>query len=175
MQNLIVAIESAFADVEFPGADNLTDSTYGTEPAALIEEFHDQRDWRALTTDFLNKAPDGFGTALSFFSDRALRFYLPAYLIADIEGRLESGNDPAFRLCNNVTPGGEKVKLAKVWGGGTMGERDRACFGNFSDQQVAAIVTYLWWKLEELGGRDEVIEQAMLHYWMPRMASRTRR
>ncbi len=169
MQKLIAAIESAFAEGEFPGEDQLTDSTYGDEPAALIDEFRDQRDWRALTTEFLNNAPDGFGSALSFFSAGALRFYLPAYLIADLEDRLISGNDPAFRLCNNVTPGGEKVKLAKLWGGGTMGERDRACFDAFSAQQVAAIVAYLWWKLEQSGGHDEVIEQAMMHYWLPRL------
>lgn len=168
MSDLIEMIETSFADVQFPGDDDLTDSTYGEEPALLIEEFSDKVDWRVLTTDLLNKSPGGYGSALSFFSYRSLRFYLPAYLIADIEDRLESISDPAFRLCVNVTPGGGKQKLAKVWGGGTMGDRDKAGFDLFSPKQVSAIAAYLWWKLESVGGYDEVIEQALINYWLPR-------
>ncbi len=90
MNALIQKIEQAFANVEYSGDDNLTDSTYGEEPAALIEDFRGKTDWRALDPAFLNQAPDGWGTALSFFSADALRFYLPAYLIADIRGLLVS-------------------------------------------------------------------------------------
>ncbi len=167
MQSLIEQIQSAFSDVPFPGELDLTDSSYGNEPELLRVEFRDKTDWTSLSTEFLNYAPGGFGSALSFFSDKAFRFYLAAYLIADIENRLEA-IDPAHSLCSSVTPGGEKQKLAQIWGGGTMGDYARRKFSLFTPEQVIAIVEYLWWKLESVGGYDEVIEQALMHYWLPR-------
>ena len=176
MSALIAKIEHAFAGVKYPGDEDLTDSTYGEEPAALAEEFRGKTDWRQLDAEFLDQAPDGWGSALSFFSANALRFYLPAYMIADIRGTLEC-SDPAVRLCLSLAPLGEKQKIAKIWGGGTMGERARAEFANYDAKQVSAIVAYLWWKLEAgswkleaLGGYDPLIEQALENYWLERDA-----
>jgi len=165
MQSLISRIEQAFADVSYPGDEDLTDSTYGEEPAALVEAFRGKTDWRALSAEFLDQAPDGWGTALSFFSGNALRFYLPAYMIADIRGQL-SVSDPAIRLCASLTPLGGMQKIAKFWGGGTMGERARAEFAVYDAEKVSVIVDYLWWKLESVGGHDEIIEQALENYWL---------
>lgn len=164
---LIAKIEQAFADVAYPGDDDLTDSTYGEEPAALVRDFRGKTDWRRLDATFLDQAPEGWGTAVSFFSANALRFYLPAYMIADIRGQL--ARDPVSRLCSSVTPIGEQQKIAKIWGGGTMGERARADFARFSAEQVAAIVSYLWWKLESSDGYDPTIEQALENYWLGRV------
>lgn len=169
MQDLIAKIEQAFADVAYPGDDDLTRSTYGEEPAALINAFRGKTDWRALTPEFLNQAPDGWGSAISFFSDNALRFYLPAYLIADIRGDLESC-DPAVRLCSALTPQGARQKISKTWGGGTMGERAKATFDAFSAAQVAAVIAYLQWKLETSNSADPTIEQALAAYWLKRIA-----
>lgn len=169
MNELISKIERAFAEAVYPGDDNLTDSTYGEEPAALVEDFRGKTNWRELDIEFLNQAPDGWGSALSFFSGPALRFYLPAYLIADIRNELES-SDPMVRLCLSVTPAGERKKLAQMWGGGTVGEHARADFALFDGQQVAAIVAYLWWKLESVGGYDPTLEQALENYWLIREA-----
>lgn len=167
MKTLVDKIEEAFADVEYPGDDDLTDSTYGEEPAALIEDFRGKVDAKQLDAAFLNQAPDGWGTALSFFSGNALRFYLPAYLIADIQGEL-TDTDPTSRLCSSLTPLGAKQKISKMWGGGTMGERARADFDKFNTSQVSAVVAYLWWKLETTRRGDPTIEQALENYWMPR-------
>ncbi len=166
-EQLIALIEDAFAEVQYPGDDRLTDSTYGEEPAALAEDFRGRTDWRELDVAFLNQAPDGWGTALSFFSAAALRFYLPAYLIADIRGELECGG-PESRLCTFLTPQAEGQKVAKVWGGGTMGEHSRADFADYNAKQVCAVVAYLWWKLDASGGLDPTIEQALEHYWLVR-------
>ena len=157
----------AFADVGYPGDDNLTDSSYGEEPAALLAEFSGKSDWRALSHSFLDQAPAGWGTALCFFSGEALWFYLPAYLIADLEGGLEI-QDPAFILTNSVTPGADRRKIARVWGGGTMGERARESFDRYSPEQVQVVVDYLFWRLE-VRGYDPTIEQGLENYWLARM------
>jgi hypothetical protein len=71
---LIERIAAAFSEVAYPGDDDLVAPGYGEEPAALAREFAGKADWRVLDPEFLDRAPDGWGTALSFFSDRALQF-----------------------------------------------------------------------------------------------------
>jgi hypothetical protein len=166
--SLIHKIEKAFANAECPGESNLTDSTYGEEPAELVEAFRNKHNWKALEPAFLDQAPGEWGSALSFFSAEALRFYLPAYLIADIRGALKR-SDPATRLCTFLTPQMENRKIARVWGGGTMGEHARNEFECFDSAQVSAIVSYLWWKLES-EGYNPTIEQALENYWIEREA-----
>ena len=167
--DLIAKIKQAFAHVKYPGDENLTDSTYGDEPVALVKEFCGKTDWQKLDAKFLDQAPNGWGSALSFFSSAALRFYLPAYMIADICGKLLT-SDPSSRLCSSLASTAEKKKIAKIWGGGTMGERAREEFAHYDAQQVSAIVSYLWWKLESSDGYNPMIEQAMENYWLNRDA-----
>ena len=166
MDDVIAKIEQAFADVPYPGDQQLTDNSYGEEPAATSAAFCGKTVWRKLDAAFLDHA-DGSSSALSFFSDQAFHFYLPAYMIADIRGELQSA-DPASRLCSWVTPQGGSVRIAKVWGGGSMGERARAAFAVYTAGQVSAITAYLWWKLESVGGNDPTIEQALTEYWLRR-------
>jgi hypothetical protein len=163
---LVRQVRAAFADVVYPGDDRLTNSM-GDEPDALREDFRGRDDWTTLDVAFLNQAPDGWGSALSFFSGEALRFYLPAYLVADLEGTLMCG-DPSYRLCAFVTPMMEGKRLAQFYGGGTLGEHARREFSLFDAAQVAVIVDYLWWKLEQ--GDDPTVEQALENYWLPRQA-----
>lgn len=73
MQSLIDQIKDAFSETDFPGEDNLTDSM-GDEPDALINDFRDKQDWKALSTEFLNQAPEGWGSALSFSPQRLFSF-----------------------------------------------------------------------------------------------------
>lgn len=167
--DLIARIKHAFAHVTYPGDESLTDSTYGDEPAALIKEFCGKTNWQKLDAKFLDQAPDCWGSALSFFSSAALRFYLPAYMIADIRGELLI-SDPSIRLCSSLASTVENKKIAKVWGGGTMGERAREEFAHYDAQQVSAIVNYLWWKLESSDDYNPMIEQAMENYWLDRDA-----
>ena len=73
MKFLVEKIEVAFADVLYPGDDCLTDS-FGEEAEALDVEFRGKTNWKELDPGFLNQAPDGWGSALSFFSAAALQF-----------------------------------------------------------------------------------------------------
>ena len=165
VEQLLARVERAFRGVPHPDDDGLTDCTYGHEPEALRSSFSGKTDWRALDATFLNRALDGSGGALALFSDRAFRFYLPAYIVADIQGRLEH-DFPASCLCAGVTAQDEGKRLAKAWGGGTMGERARRRFGLFDEEQRACVVAYLWWKLGVDACEALTIEQALETYWL---------
>lgn len=159
---LIQKIVQAFSEVEFPGNDNLVAQSYGEEPDLVKNHFSGQGSWNKLTPDFLD-----FDGALSFFSDEAFRFYIPAFMIADINEKLEY-NDPSVRLCWSLTPQSENEKIAKVWGGGTVGERAKECFEDFTEAQVNAIISYLHWKLLQ-DEDDLIIEQSLKNYWLKRI------
>lgn len=165
---IIAKIEHAFATVPYPGDGNLAAKSYGDEPAELEEEFRGKRDWRALDGKFLDQAPRGWASALSFFSDEAFKFYLPAYLICDLRGELRA-LAPEFSLTVGLTQMGGSPKIAQAFGGGTMGDRARARFLNYDKPQVAAIVDYLWWKLSEAEGYEPTLEEALESYWLPRL------
>jgi hypothetical protein len=165
LELLIAQIELAFSDVPYPGEHDLSASTYGEEPDALRREFKGKTHWREVEAKFLDQAPDGWRSALSFFSDRAFVFYLPAYLIADIRNQLlEVSVD--FHLCYGLTGKSANEKIAKIWGGGAIGENARRKYAQFNPPQVAAIVGYLRLKLEQTQGAD--IAQALEQYWLRR-------
>jgi hypothetical protein len=63
----------------------------------------------------------------------------------------------------------ESKKIARFYGGGTLGEHARAEFDRFTPEQVSAIVAYLWWKLDA-EGYNPTVEQALEHYWLEREA-----
>src|SRR6185437_14580821 len=93
-------IHSAFADTPYPGDDALVRSA-GDEPDEVVDLFRGRTDWRALSADFVDRAGAASPSALSFFSAGAFRFYLPAYLIADLDGKLVY-SDPLFYLYYGV-------------------------------------------------------------------------
>ncbi len=157
---LLTRLQAAFARVPHPGDDALTTSA-GDEADALRADFRGRTDWRALDASFLDRA--GQGTALAFFTDEALRFYLPAYLAADLAGLLTQVL-PEGRLTTFLTSQSEGERIARVWGGGTMGERARRCFAPLTRAQVEVIVEYLEWKLEQ--DPDHLtVAHALEQYW----------
>lgn len=121
--------------------------------------FLGQSNWNKLSPEFIDL--DG---ALSFFSDEAFRFFIPAFMIADINEQLNF-NNPAVRLCWSVTPQSENKKIATVFGGSTIGERAKACFKKFSEEERNAIVSYLQWKLVK-DENDLTVAQALKNYWL---------
>src|ERR1700687_5966157 len=96
-ERVVEHIASAFAAVEYPGDWCLRGSNEGDEPYLVEEAFKGKTDWRVLDPTFLDRAPDGYASALSFFSDEAFHFFLPAYMLADIRGQLDC-TTPVFHL-----------------------------------------------------------------------------
>jgi hypothetical protein len=165
MEELIKKIETAFANNVYPGDENLVSHSYSEKSEILRIHFKGTTDWRNLSADFLDQ--DG---ALAFFSDAAYLFFLPAYIIADIRGELK-WNNPTVSLCWSFTPQSENKKIAKIFGGGTLSERDKERFRCFTSEQVSAIVSYLSWKVDFEGEEDLSISQALENYWLPREQS----
>ena len=95
-------IKAAFSALSFPGIDRAISSGNHDEHVAMRREFGKLTDWRLIPYDILDSAPDGFACALSFLSPLGFQFYIPAYMIADLAGRLGLVN-PTFFLCVHAT------------------------------------------------------------------------
>lgn len=165
---IVAQISQAFASVEYPGDWCLRGSNEGGEPYLVEKEFKGKTDWRTVDPAFLDRAPDGNASALSFFSDEAFRFYLPAYLIADIRGQLESCN-PAFHLTHGLDDGTRDERInPRRYGERTWFDYARCKLAMFDRKQAAAIVAYLKWKSEEDEYERAGIDEALRNYWYDR-------
>jgi len=162
-------IRDAFASVTYPGDLCLRGSSDGEEPYLLEREFAGKTDWRTLDAAFLDNAPDGFATALSFFSDEAMRFYLPAYLLADLDERLQRV-EPAFHLTHGLTAATrEQFVNPRRYGTLTWSSAAVYRLSIFDAAQSEAIVAYL----ECVAARDEFSRNDIadaLPFWRTRAA-----
>jgi hypothetical protein len=169
-----VQIRKAFAKAQYPGDRRLRNSNEGDEPSAVERDFHGKRDWQRLTPQFLDQAPEGWGSALSFFSHEAFCFYLPAYLIADIDGGLDRA-DPVFYLTHGLESKSAAKRInPQRYGNKTW--RDYACerFAGFPKEQAAAIVAYLEFKRDSdtlRGVKRREVNEAIKNYWHGRANS----
>ncbi len=164
-------IRTAFTDVPYPGDWCLRGSNDGDEPYLLEAEFKGKTDWRALDASFIDQAPHGFGSALSFFSDEAFRFYLPAYLIAEIDGLLERSN-PLFHLTHGLTDAMRYEPVnSERYGARTWFEESSHRLSVFDHVQAAAIVAYLRLKRDADEFDRDDIDQALKNFWLRRAGS----
>jgi hypothetical protein len=164
-------IRSAFAQVEYPGDWCLKNSSEGTEPSLVEQEFKGKTQWDTIDPAFLDRAPDGYASALSFFSEEAFRFYLPAYLIADLDGNLQLTN-PVFHLTHGLESSLQQELInPRRYGDRTWWDYARFKFSVFTMEQVGAIVDYLRWKGESAEVTEfdrEQIDEALKNYWYGR-------
>jgi hypothetical protein len=169
-------IRQAFADVAYPGDGNLVaHADYGDEHTWTKEAFRGLDDWQTLAPAFLDNPLDGWGTALYFFTPAAFQFYLPAYLLADLDKQLEQV-DPASSLYFGLTdadqakPTSRKTRQqAQNRGGLTQFDVRSQRFADFTPAQVDAVVAYLRYKLNDRSPYDtsrQYITQALQSYWL---------
>lgn len=161
-------ILEAFAASRYPGDHRLRGSDVGDEPFELEREFRGKHDWRSLSPEFIDGAPHGLASALCFFSHDAFRFYLPAYLIADLDGKLVRHN-PVFHLTHGLERGSASEHIdSRRRTGEKWSDYARRRFGGFTPQQATAIVSYLKYKRDSedaLPSTRQVIEDALDSYW----------
>ena len=161
-------IRAAFESTPRPDSGGLRGSGEGDEPFLLEAEFRHLPDWRQVDAAFIDRAPDGFGSALSFFSNEAFRYYLPAYLLADLGEQLQQAN-PLFHLWHGLADSQRDTAVNEGrYGNWTWFEAVSDRFRGFAPPEVAAIVAYMRYKAEhdELGLDRPMIEQALRNYWL---------
>ena len=161
-------VRQAFAATPPPDPMSIKGSTEGEEPYLLEDEFRDVPDWKSLDTAFIDRAPDGFGSALSFFSAEAFRYYLPAYLVADLDEALCQA-DPLFHLWFGLDDENRSVPVnERRYGQWTWLEAVSERFSGFTIPEVEAIVAYLNFKAEQDELTRPKVEEALRNYWLPR-------
>lgn len=177
---VIAEIVAAFGTTEYPGDPFLQGSFEGCEPYEEVGPFQG-KDWRALPADFL----DGHYAALSFFSEGGFRYFLPAYLIADLRGELQTA-DPVFHLTHGFSDiaveaptstrvfrirSGKSVLLnPRRYGAMTFEDQARRRLSIFTREDAGAIVAYLGYRSErdELGVDRDAIAAALNAFWLER-------
>ena len=115
-------IRSAFAGVELGEGVGLREAQglddYASEEKCAQHRASDQKiDWQALRSEDLNEC----NSSLSFFDAEGMRFHLPAYLVADLDGTY--GFEMAYALTQSSYLGVQ--------------------FALLSEEQRAAVRTYL--------------------------------
>lgn len=170
-EELAKQIAVAFAAVPSPPQWCLVANYEGEEPLLVEREFRGKTDWRDLDPVFLDHAPDGLASALSFFSDEAFRFYLPAYLIADLRGQLERADVLFHVTCGLEDAAKTKQLNPRRYGARTWFDSASHRLSTLDGIECRAIVAYLEWKLASnalASFERTTIEQALRNFWWPR-------
>jgi len=181
VQLVIEQIREAFRATEHPGDAFLQGSQEGCEPAEVTAPFKGLGHWTQVDPAIL----DPNYTALSFFSEGGFRHFLPAFLIADLQGRLQTA-DPVFHLTNGFSdqvvkiPAGSRVyektigKSAFVnprrYGAMTWHDFVRNKLAIFTREEAGAIVAYLEWRrdADSVGIDRQEIDAALDGFWRQR-------
>ena len=180
-ETVIKKIRKAFGNNAYPGDSYLQGSFDGCEPYEEVVPFKGREDWEHIDGEVLDK----HSGALNFFSEAGLRFFLPAYLIADLKGELRSA-DPVFVLTHgfgdlavNVPTktrafvreiGRTTLVNPKRYGAMTFYDYARWRLAVFSREEAQAIVAYLRYRrdtdFEDLDKKR--IDAALNLYWLER-------
>jgi hypothetical protein len=177
-------IRHAFAATEYPGDAFLVGSREGCEPEDEVGPFRGRTDRALIEPSFL----DGHDCALSFFSEGAFRYFLPAYLLADLDGLLLTA-EPLFHLTGGFTDisieaeaggrtfvrrSGRTVLLnPRRYGAMTFEDYARFRLSVFTREEARAIVAYLEYKRNTDIHRlhDATINAALDLFWRERAKS----
>ena len=178
---VIEQIREAFGGNVYPGDAFLQGSFEGCEPYEEVGFFKGKMDWSSLDAEML----DAHYGALSFFSEAGFRFFLPAYLIADLQDRLRTA-DPLFHLTGGFhvlsaeIPTQSRVFVRKTGGSvllnpkryGAITFRDYARFrlAVFTKEEAKAIVAYLNYVRDRdiHGINRNQIDAALDAFWLDR-------
>lgn len=164
---ILAKIEAAFPAHRAARFEPLVDSLQDGEPLLTAEAFADKDDWTSLEGRWLDEAPDGWASALSFLSDEAVCFYVSAYIAADIRSELERV-EPIFQLVSRV----ESLSQGQaVWLGGADTEAGgwKRRWSSLSTEQATAIVHYMEWRIERDGGFiASLASEALATFWYGR-------
>jgi hypothetical protein len=160
---LCTEIRSAFAATPYPGDDQLAGGG-GDESSEIGVEFRGLR-WQSVHPELLVYQY----TATSFLSDAGFRYFLPAFLLADLF-EYESNANLEFTLTHGLTGQAEpQSDEATERAGRTINWREHAerRFAAFTRPERLAIIHYLEYRAENDGYAAPGIEAALDSYWRP--------
>jgi hypothetical protein len=163
-------VHVAFVTARYPGDDTLVRSA-GDEPEEVAQLFRGRSDWRQLASEYVDRAGAASPSALSFFSNEAFRFYLPAYLSADLDRQLVY-TDPLFYLYHGLDQATrDQQVMVPEQGRLTWWEVQQDRFAGFTAEEAGAIVAYLRWRGSDSGiasHERRSVEEALDTYWLAR-------
>ena len=179
MEEIIDRIRRAFAATVRPPDAFLVGSKEGCEPEEEVGPFRG-RDWQSLEPEFL----DLHYCALSFFSEGALRYFLPAFMIADVRGQLKTA-DPVFTLTHGFHAWTSDIEMAgQTWtrrygpdvllnpiryGAMTLADYARFRLSVFTREEAAGIVDYLRYVAErDPDTARTAVEESLQQFWLDR-------
>jgi hypothetical protein len=178
--DVVRRVREGFSATQRPPDAFLVGSSEGCEPEEEVGPFRG-RDWQSLEPDFL----DLHYSALSFFSEGALRYFLPAFLVADLRGLLKTA-DPVFTLTHGFAEWTSTVRVGgKDWrrrygplillnprryGAMTLGDCARYRLSVFAREEAVAIVAYLRHVTarDDRGLSDGAVDAALRLFWLSR-------
>jgi hypothetical protein len=183
-QDAIDKIRRAFGSNEYPGDHFLQGSREGSEPFEEVSPFVGRLSWEEIAPDLL----DAHGAALSFFSEAGFRFFMPAFLIADLAGQLNMA-EPLFHLTGGffdltikipvkgrefmVRSGKTAMMNPRRLGALTFYDYARYRLSVFTREEAGAIVAYLQCRRDgsDMEHEQEQIDAALNAFWLERARS----
>lgn len=165
---LTLRIRTVFADVPRPGNWALCGSYEGPEGPDAATAFSGLDRWQDANATFLHA---GRLQQLHFLSDEAFRYFLPAFLVADLEGNLDGRDGDVVWLltsCFRREQIDEPVNPGR-FGARTWADCGRYKFSTFTKAEAHIVVEYLRWKLLDAEPDDagDVVD-ALDSYWLKR-------
>lgn len=180
---MLELIRESFSQTAHPGDGFLLGSREGDDAFEAVQPFRGVTDWSTVDPQVLDDNYD----ALSFLSDGGFRFFLPAYLIADINDQLRTA-DPVFHLTGGFhdtvvqIPDGDtpfEKRIGKTaflnprrYGAMTFEDYGRFRLSVFTREEAGAIVPYLEYRRALPDSLDgESIDAALEAFWRGRAES----
>ena len=172
-------IVAAFERNVYPGDDYLLGSRQGCEPAHEVLPFQGKQNWQGISSEFL----DQHGGALHFFTEAGLRFFLSAFLLADLRGELQFAQ-PLFTVTSGffnfqveveknhrkfiIKSGRSRLMNPRLYGATTFHDYALHRLSIFTREESAAIVAYLEYKWEADECERQRIDDALNAFWRER-------
>ncbi len=123
-------------------------------------------EWRVLDAGFLDQA------GLGFLSAAAFRFYLPAFLLADLDGALTT-ETPSFYLSHGLNDVGKVNRVnPRLYTERTWFDHVSDRFAAFTADEAGAILGYLSWIAHHRGDLDGAIAEAVGNFWLSKSLAR---
>ena len=163
---LIELIQEAFKDVQLGNGIGLKQAQaiddYESEEVVLSVRKEDEKiNWQHIDPEMLDKCY----SSLSFFDAEGMRFHIPAYIINDIKGLLQTA-DPSFHLWHGLDKKESDVRK-------TIETNDDVKWWNYTIERFSvlnfaqrnAIREYLKFKMQNDDFSKKQIERALKNFW----------